>query len=90
MTLWLQKGTPASKLMLGMPAYGRSFTLASSSDSGVGAPATGPGAPGPYTKEKGILVYFEVRRLLAILNMVEVQGLLRVKRASPVVSEKRW
>lgn len=59
-TLWLQKGTPASKLMLGMPAYGRSFTLASSSDSGVGAPATGPGAPGPYTKEKGILVYFEV------------------------------
>ncbi|GAB1285442.1 Chitotriosidase-1 [Apodemus speciosus] len=58
--LWLQKGTPASKLILGMPTYGRSFTLASSSDHRVGAPVTGPGAPGPYTKDNGILAYFEV------------------------------
>ncbi|KAK2497789.1 hypothetical protein MC885_017827, partial [Smutsia gigantea] len=56
---WLQKGAPASKLILGMPTYGRSFTLASS-DSGVGAPATGPGAPGPFTKEAGVLSYYEV------------------------------
>ncbi|XP_036765502.2 chitotriosidase-1 isoform X2 [Manis pentadactyla] len=56
---WLQKGAPANKLILGMPTYGRSFTLASS-DSGVGAPATGPGAPGPFTKEAGVLSYYEV------------------------------
>lgn len=58
--LWLQKGTPANKLVLGMPTYGRSFTLASSSDTGVGAPATGPGAPGPFTKEAGLLAFYEV------------------------------
>ncbi|XP_028732439.1 chitotriosidase-1 [Peromyscus leucopus] len=58
--LWLQKGMPAGKLILGMPTYGRSFTLASSSNNRVGAPATGPGAPGPYTREGGILAYFEV------------------------------
>ncbi|XP_048212919.1 chitotriosidase-1 [Perognathus longimembris pacificus] len=57
--LWLQKGAPASKLVLGMPTYGRSFTLASS-DASVGAPASGPGVPGPFTKEGGILAYYEV------------------------------
>uniref|UniRef100_A0A8D1NLB3 chitinase n=1 Tax=Sus scrofa TaxID=9823 RepID=A0A8D1NLB3_PIG len=57
---WLQKGTPANKLILGMPTYGRSFTLASSLDTGVGVPATGPGTPGPFTKEGGLLAYFEV------------------------------
>nr|XP_025711121.1 chitotriosidase-1 isoform X3 [Callorhinus ursinus] len=58
--LWLQRGTPANKLILGMPTYGRSFTLASPSDTGVGAPATGPGAPGPFTKQGGLLAYYEV------------------------------
>ncbi|KAM7335939.1 hypothetical protein ACRRTK_004432 [Alexandromys fortis] len=47
--LWLQKETPASKLILGMPTYGGSFTLASSSDNRVGALVTGPSTPGPYT-----------------------------------------
>uniref|UniRef100_A0A8C4MXF5 Chitotriosidase-1 n=1 Tax=Equus asinus TaxID=9793 RepID=A0A8C4MXF5_EQUAS len=57
---WLQKGTPANKLILGMPTYGRSFSLASSSDTGVGAPVTGPGTPGPFTREGGLLAYYEV------------------------------
>ncbi|KAJ4435528.1 hypothetical protein ANN_18144, partial [Periplaneta americana] len=57
---WIQKGAPASKLNLGMGTYGRSFTLQSSSDHGIGAPSTGPGQGGPYTEEAGDLGYNEL------------------------------
>lgn len=52
-----------------MPTYGRTFTLASLSDTKVGAPATGPGAPGPFTKEEGILAYYEVGKLVTTLGI---------------------
>ncbi|XP_069678399.1 chitinase-3-like protein 1 [Periplaneta americana] len=57
---WIQKGAPASKLNLGMGTYGRSFTLQSSSNHGIGAPSTGPGEGGPYTEEAGDLGYNEI------------------------------
>ena len=40
--------------------YGRSFTLASSSNNGLSAPATGPGTAGEFTKEPGMLAYNEI------------------------------
>ncbi|KAJ4447151.1 hypothetical protein ANN_09152 [Periplaneta americana] len=57
---WISKGAPASKLNVGMGTYGRSFTLASTSNTGVGAPTTGPGQAGPYTREGGTLGYNEI------------------------------
>lgn len=58
----LRKGAPADKLVMGIPVYGRSFTL-SSSETGVGAPISGPGLPGRFTKEGGFLAYYEVTEL---------------------------
>lgn len=55
----LSQGAPADKLVMGIPAFGRSFTLASS-NFGVGAPISGPGLPGLFTKEEGTLAYYEV------------------------------
>ncbi|XP_011230914.2 chitinase-3-like protein 1 [Ailuropoda melanoleuca] len=55
----LRLGAPANKLVMGIPTFGRSFTLASS-DTGVGAPISGPGLPGSFTKEKGTLAYYEI------------------------------
>lgn len=59
----LRLGAPTNKLVMGIPTFGKSFTLASSENQ-VGAPITGSGLPGRYTKEKGTLAYYEVMILL--------------------------
>ncbi|XP_049548011.1 chitotriosidase-1-like [Anopheles darlingi] len=57
---WLQEGAPSHKLILGVPAYGRSFRLANAFGYGVRAPSDEAGDAGPYTKEAGFLAYYEV------------------------------
>ncbi|XP_076235084.1 chitinase-3-like protein 1 [Calliopsis andreniformis] len=57
---WLSQGAAANKIILGVPSYGRSFTLANPGNNGLGAPATGPGAAGEYTQEAGNLGYNEI------------------------------
>ncbi|KAI0214239.1 Chitotriosidase-1 [Lamellibrachia satsuma] len=56
---WVLKGCPKSKLIIGMPTYGRGFTLADPSNHGMGATAQGGGTVGPYTGETGYLAYYE-------------------------------
>nr|CAH7751409.1 unnamed protein product [Callosobruchus chinensis] len=38
----------------------RSFTLNNPSNNGLGAPASGPGLPGRYSGESGMLTYYEI------------------------------
>ena len=53
---WISKGFPASKIQMGLGIYGRSFTLASSGNNGMGAPASGAGAAGTILNEKFLLL----------------------------------
>ncbi|XP_067387545.1 acidic mammalian chitinase-like [Emydura macquarii macquarii] len=69
MEYWNDNGVPAEKLLMGFPTYGRSFTL-TSSNTGVGAPASGAGSAGPYTREAGIQAYYEI---CTFLNTAEVR-----------------
>ncbi|XP_029169671.1 chitotriosidase-1-like isoform X1 [Nylanderia fulva] len=57
---WLDSGCPREKLILGVPFYGRAFTLSDSNQNGLGAPIKGPGTAGPYTREGGMLGYNEI------------------------------
>ncbi|XP_078500822.1 chitotriosidase-1-like [Lissotriton helveticus] len=59
MKYWRDNGAPPEKLIMGVPTYGRTFTLATA-DTGVGAPSSGAGTPGPFTREPGFLSYYEV------------------------------
>ncbi|XP_031989355.1 acidic mammalian chitinase-like isoform X3 [Corvus moneduloides] len=60
MNYWKNNGAPAQKLLVGFPTYGKTFTLQNPSNTGIEAPTSGPGPAGPYTKEAGLLAYYEI------------------------------
>lgn len=57
---WLKNGADGKKLVLGMPLYGRCFTLRNPSINGFNAPTSGKGKEGPYTRDAGFLGYNEI------------------------------
>ncbi|XP_053338997.1 acidic mammalian chitinase-like isoform X1 [Clarias gariepinus] len=59
MTYWKNQGAPVEKLRMGFAMYGRSFQL-SSTKKALRAPSSGPGSAGNYTRESGILSFYEV------------------------------
>ncbi|CAG9771440.1 unnamed protein product [Ceutorhynchus assimilis] len=71
---WLGQGMPANKLVLGFPAFGRTWKL--DGDSGLtGVPpvsADGAAEAGPYTNEPGLMSYSEICSKIA--NQKEIQA----------------
>ncbi|EDW32817.1 GL10147 [Drosophila persimilis] len=61
---WLNAGAPPEKLVLGVPFYGRSFTLASADSHEPGSPHIGRGIAGKYSREPGVLGYNELCELM--------------------------
>uniref|UniRef100_A0A4D5S3V8 chitinase n=1 Tax=Ixodes scapularis TaxID=6945 RepID=A0A4D5S3V8_IXOSC len=57
---WMSHGADTNKLVLGLPLYGRTFTLADPADSGFGALTVGPGHPGTFTNAPGFVGYNEI------------------------------
>ncbi|XP_037028163.1 uncharacterized protein LOC119068609 [Bradysia coprophila] len=57
---YLNEGADRDKLVLGIPTYGRSYTLLNEDVTDIGAPTDGPGAQGDATREKGYLSYYEI------------------------------
>lgn len=60
--LLIREGADPRKIIVGVPFYGQSFTLAEKSTRlvGEGIAARGPGKPGEYTKQPGMLAYYEI------------------------------
>ncbi|GLH08614.1 Probable chitinase 10 [Gryllus bimaculatus] len=57
---WIERGADRRKLVMGMPMYGQSFSLADSSDHGLNAKTYGPGEAGEFTRAGGFMAYYEI------------------------------
>ncbi|CAB4054658.1 E3.2.1.14 [Lepeophtheirus salmonis] len=57
---YLGHGASPNKLVLGIPTYGRSYTLVNPDAHEIGSPTDGPGVKGNGTKEDGYLAYYEI------------------------------
>jgi chitinase len=61
-SIYINFGVPAEKIVLGMATYGRTF--ASAESAAVGAAAKGNGPKGRCTDAPGMLSYFEIKELI--------------------------
>ncbi|ROT72623.1 chitinase [Penaeus vannamei] len=57
--LWVNLGCPRSKIVIGVPFYGKTYTLCNASITDLHAPINGTGQRGPILKRNGVLMYFE-------------------------------
>lgn len=63
---WLKKGAPREKIVMGIPFYGRSFTLLNSSNSMPTAPIKGFGNEGRYTQVRHSSILLKLVRMISI------------------------
>lgn len=57
---WLESGADRKKIIMGMPMYGQSFSLAQANDNQLNAPTYGGGEAGEATRARGFLAYYEI------------------------------
>ena len=60
MNYWVELGASKDKLVMGMPMYGQSFSIAERTNTGLNSPAYGRGQAGEFTRAGGFLAYYEI------------------------------
>ena len=58
--LWLEKGLPENKLVMGAPTYGYSYKMVNEYSHNIGDKYEDIGAPGPIMETPGSLAFYEI------------------------------
>ncbi|XP_078098072.1 acidic mammalian chitinase-like [Mustelus asterias] len=71
---WRDQGTPGEKILVTFLTYGNTYSL-KTNKTGVGAPVSKGGEPGPYSSRRGFMAYKDVCTFLksATKQMIEDQ-----------------
>ena len=85
---WVDNGMPPVKISVGLPLYGRTFTLKDRKQTGIGAPTKDGGTAGRYTNEKGYLSFYEVS-LFSFLVSIR-QMLLVIRTVNLLTNNITW
>ena len=86
---WAQLGADKEKLVLGLPFYGQTFSLASPAENGLGADVLGRGEAGEFTRAGGFLSFYEICRKIKSDSWRVVQD--PDQRQGPyATSEDQW
>ncbi|KRX99249.1 putative chitinase 3 [Trichinella pseudospiralis] len=61
---YYKRGMPKEKIVIGLPTYGRGWTLQNASNIKIGAPAVGASMATKYIREPGVCSYYEVCEMM--------------------------
>lgn len=77
---WINAGASSKKILLGLAAYGRSFTLTNPNNNEIQASASGAGPAGVYSGEPGMLTYLEVKTKFFFLILFSPNFMVNEKK----------
>ncbi|KRY16217.1 putative chitinase 3 [Trichinella patagoniensis] len=58
------RGMPKKKIIIGIPTYGRGWTIQNMTNTEIGAPSIGPSLPTKYVRFPGVCAYYEICQMI--------------------------